>query len=63
MSMHKEKTVRGRPFGNKNAAKPQEQHRILFAASVAPETLAKIKAYAQAHGVSIGKAIDALILR
>lgn len=54
-------SMRGKNRGNGNARKPREQHRVHIGLSVAPETLAALKAYAETHGVSMGKAMDALV--
>lgn len=44
-------------IGNRNAAKPPEQHRVQIAARVAPETAARI-ARLRRDGSSLGKIID-----
>lgn len=47
--------------GKRNAAKPAELHRVTMSTSVTPETLAKVKEVAAAQGVSIGRALDAIV--
>lgn len=47
--------------GKRNAAKPAGTQRVMLGAYVAPETAAKIKEFAKANGISVGKAVDNLI--
>ena len=59
----KKAAPRGRSFavGNKAAAKPKELHRVTFNASVAPETLARLRELSAERGLSVGKLIDAAV--
>jgi hypothetical protein len=47
--------------GKRNAAKPAGTQRVMLGAYVAPETAAKIKEFAKANGISVGKAVDNLV--
>lgn len=56
-------SMRGKNRGNAHARKPPERHRVRVGLSVAPETFAALKAYAESRGMSMGKAADALFFR
>lgn len=62
-SAETKKKISASTRGNRNAAKPPELRRVLIAASVAPDTEARLRELSAELGMSRGKLIDAAVAR
>lgn len=51
------------PWGKRNAAKPQEQHKRQTSITLSPEAMAKVKRLAEAAGCNVSQVIEKLIMK